>query len=326
VRIRGLRHIVRGVQSRRRLILAFSNYRHARALGAFDVVEAPDWQAEGLLFALRSRSLVTHLHTPHSVLLEFAREELDRDSRFADWLERLTVRRSAAITCPSELLVTHLRKAGWLTNHRVEIIRYPVDVSRFRAATPVESTTPSVLVVGRLERRKAPERVIAALSTLRAEGVSAEAVFVGFSNGMRDGIPYVDWLERLATELNVTCRFVGEIAWEELPTFYDASRVVCVPSDFESFSMAAVEGMAAARPVVVSDSVGASELLAPATHGQICSMEPEHLAVALKPFFVDGPFASKVGESNRRILESTCDPALIARAREVVYHSIATHR
>jgi glycosyltransferase involved in cell wall biosynthesis len=318
LRVRGLARVMPGAASHVRALLAMSNYWHARRLGRFDVVEAPEWQAEGLLFAvLRRHRLVTHLHTPNFVLSEFEQLPATADLRLADRMERFAARRSAVITSPSELLVRHLRDRGWLGKRQVELVRYPVDWRRFDVAAA--SGRPVVLCVGRIERRKAPELAVEALALLRARGVTAELVLAGRSSGYRDGLPYAEWLRQLADHCGVPCRVVGELHWPDIPQLYAGCRVVCVPSRFESFSMAAAEGMAAGAAVVLTEDVGAAELLAGADHGQVVAGAAEPLAAALAPFLQDERLAAEVGATNRSTVRAACDPATIAARRVALF-------
>jgi glycogen synthase len=322
VQVRGLGRLVRGPLSRQALLLALSNFLHARRLGRFDVVEGADWRAEGLLFALlRTTPLVTHLHTPTHVLQAYNQEVQDRDARFVSWLERTSARRSRRVTCPAGLLVAELRAQGWLTRH-VDVIRYPVEWTRFTKAAMRAPDTRSILFVGRLERRKAPERILRAVAELDRRGIAANAVFVGRGSGIRDGMNYGAWVEKLARELDVRCSFVGESRWDDIPEIYADAAVVCVPSEFESFSMAAVEGMAAGRPIVVTRTVGAAELLSDDPHGQVCGGDAEEVADALAPFLAEPDTAAAVGAANRELVISACDPTAIAEQRERLYREI----
>jgi glycosyltransferase involved in cell wall biosynthesis len=320
LRLRGLGRVTPGEASRVRAVLAISNYRHARMLGRFDVVETPDWQAEGLVFALlQPRRLVTHIHTPHSVLSEFAGDPVTRDLRWADRMERITTRRSALITSPSELVVRHLRDRGWLGKREVKLVRYPVDWARFTADQP--RVQPVVMCVGRIERRKAPELVVDALAQLRDRGIAAQLVLAGRSSGHRDGVPYADWVAERARTSGVPLRVAGEVDWAEIPKMYAACRVVCVPSRFESFSMAAAEGMAAASAVVLTTGVGAAELLAGAEAGQVVPADAAALADALAPFLSDEALAEQVGAANRVRVRQACDPDHIAALRVELFRA-----
>ena len=55
----------------------------------FDVIEVPDWGAEGFFFALaRSKPLVGQLHTPLKLIARYSGTPLGRDGQLADLLER----------------------------------------------------------------------------------------------------------------------------------------------------------------------------------------------------------------------------------------------
>jgi glycosyltransferase involved in cell wall biosynthesis len=316
----------RGEQTRTRLALAAANARYARELGPFDAIEVPDWQAEGLLLALCRRPVVAHLHTPHVVLEEFNQYGKNRDTSSSDLLERTAVRRARMITCPSRLLIEHLHARAWLGDRSVEVIRYPVDCERFTSLVPAGEAPPVVAVVGRVERRKSPERVVEALAVLQQRGVRASARFVGRSAGTRDGRPYAGWLREHAERLGVDVTFDDELMWQELPSVYGATRLTCVPSDFESFSMAAVEAMASGRPVLLSANVGASEILSEDPAGQVVEMSAHELADAMAPFLSDPSLATAVGRTNRELVELQCGPERVAARREALYQRVAGSR
>jgi hypothetical protein len=89
----------------------------------FDIIEYPDWAAEGLFFALvHSKPIVAHLHTPLPVISRYNGLSANTDNRWASALERFSVHRADLITSPSELLVKELKGLGWLQNQRVEVI------------------------------------------------------------------------------------------------------------------------------------------------------------------------------------------------------------
>src|SRR5205807_2646629 len=118
----------------------------------FDVVEIPDWMAEGLLFSLRGvLPVVAHLHTPLRLIREHNGLSMTRTDRWADALERIAVGCAHVITCPSRLLVERLEKSGWLKHHRVRVIRLPVGLDQWVGLPAGEATDPVILQVGRIE-------------------------------------------------------------------------------------------------------------------------------------------------------------------------------
>lgn len=322
---RGLRRLPRvprviGWQTAQRLRAAWSTSLEARRLlpGA-DIVESPDWGAEGLLFALRGRApVIVHLHTPLPLIRRWNGLAMHRDARWAAALERWTIRRAHAVTAPSRFIADEVARLGWLGGRRVEVIPNAVDRALWARCADVRDTAATVLFVGRLEARKAPEALVDAARTLGGAIKDVRAVFVGRSSGTREGRPYRDWL--LARPGADRCVFVGEVPRHELPALIAAARVVALPSHFDNFPMAVAEAMAAGRPVVVSSATGCAAMIE--AHGAGAVVPPGDgaaLAAALHPFLADAGHAAVVGERGRRVAADELDPAVIAGRRETVY-------
>ncbi len=322
VPVRGLGTLFHARGAAYRLKTALSCYVEYRRLGFQpDVIEAPDWFAEGLVFALlRSRPLVGHLHTPLLLVARYQGLDFDWDARLSNLIERTATRRSHVVTSPSQLLVHELRMAGWLGDRPVRIIRQPAAFGRWANVPPPQEAAPLVLAVGRLEPRKDPEVLIEAAARLAGDVKGLEVVFVGRSNHERDGKPYSDWLEELASRRNAPCRFVVEVPREELPAWYGRSRLAVVASRFDSFGVAGVEAMAAGRPVVCTSSTGIAELIDGTGAGSVVPpRDPDALAAALRPFLLDSASAAAAGREARELVIRHCSPERIAREREDCY-------
>ena len=322
VPVRGLGTLLRARGTAYRLKTALSCYVESRRLGFKpDVIEAPDWFAEGLVFALlRARPLVGHLHTPLLLVARYQGLDFDWDARLSNLIERTATRRSQIVTSPSHLLVHELRKAGWLGDRPVRIVRQPAALGRWADVPPAEKAAPLVLAVGRLEPRKDPEVVIEAAARLADDVKGLEVVFVGRSNHERDGKPYSDWLEELASRRNAPCRFIEEVPRDELPTWYGRSRLAVVASRFDSFGVAGVEAMAAGRPLVCTSSTGIAELVNGSRAGLVVPpRDPDALAAALRRFLLDPVLASSAGQEARELVVAHCSPERIAREREACY-------
>jgi glycosyltransferase involved in cell wall biosynthesis len=309
-----------------RLEGAFSSYLELRRLHLdIDVVEAPDWMAEGLAVALRgAHPLVAHLHTP---LLIVGREnptsyEWSRDGRLAASVERFAVRKADLATSPSHLLAEDLAREGWLDHLDLRVIRYPIDVRMWSATPSPKAARQRVLAVGRLEARKAPEVLVRAAALLSPELPELEVIFVGRSS-LRNGGSYKDWVANLARELSVTCRFVEEVPRNELPEWYTSSRVVAIPSRYDNFPYSGLEGMAAGRPLVCTEATGTAELLAGSAAGQVVpTNDPHAFARALRSYLQDPAHAVRAGLEARSLVERHCSPDRIAEEREACYRDV----
>ncbi|MEX5711528.1 glycosyltransferase family 4 protein [Parafrankia sp. FMc6] len=293
-----------------------------------DVIETQDGETRGLFTALGRRTpLVIHLHTPTMMDVRLRDPELSRKGELADRIDRFSALRADARTSPSQLLVDTLHELDWLRpDTDVDVIPYPFDNVPFASVPTAEHTGPNLVVVGRLEWRKGLDVLVEAASRLLARGVEAKLIFVGQSSGRIEGVETGAWLERKAAELGVPIRFEGHVSRTELPVLYGEGRAVVVPSRFESFSIAGLEGMAAARPVVATATTGVSTWVDRWKGGAVVPPEdPEAMADALEPFLTDQDHAAVVGLRGR-MGTAELDPARIAERREEVYlKAIARH-
>ena len=320
LRLRGLDRLVRAPKASERIRHALTCLLEAKRLGiAFDVVEAADWMAEGLGFALlRSRPLVVHLHTPLEVTSRYADPASRARNRLAAALEKAAARRADVLTSPSRRLLHELAPAGWLEDKPVRVVRLPIAAQPLEP--PPEPAAPTVLCVGRLEPLKAPDLLVEAAARLRGEIDSLEVVLVGRSAASRDGRPYGAWLESYARELDAPIRLVDQVPRAELARWYRAARVVVVPSRHENLPYAGLEALAHGRPVVCRATSGLAELLDGSGAGAVVREEgPGPLADALRPFLEDSERAARAASAARELVERHCSPDGIAAQREACY-------
>ena len=316
-------------QTALRLATATSCRRELPSLQtSFDVIESPEWLAESLLVRGKTTApVVVSLHTPLHVLFSFDVGRFHTDLRIADRLERAAVGRAASVTSSSRLLAETLAGDGWL-RQTPTIVPLPVDVETWSSTPPVAETGPEVLVVGRLEPRKAPEVAVEAATLLADEVPGVRVTFVGRSRGWREGRPYGEWTAALAERTAAPTHFIPQLPHPEMREQYAKARVVAVPSLFESFSLAAVEAMACGRPVVYTSRVGAAEVLRGTEAGaEVPINDPRALAAAVKPYLVDAGHAARAGAAAREIARSRCGPDIIAAQRERCYEdALVAHR
>lgn len=303
-----------------RIMTAASTFVHYRRLGLrFDVIEAPEWMAEGLLLA-RTRPLVAHLHTPVHLIASHRGKHSGADLRIADRLERASVLRASVVTAPSRLLSEQLARSGWLNGAEVQLVRYPIDLDRWASCPPVEDTGPTVLAVGRIEPRKSPETLVDAVAKLAPTVAGLEVVFVGRSNGRRAGQPYRRWVADRARRIGAPCRFVGSVPRDELLQWYGNARVVALASAFDNFPMAGLESMAAGRAVVCTSETGVAELICDSGAGTVVPPgDPGALAAGLRPYLIDKSVAARAGQAARAVVAEQCAPAVVAETRERCY-------
>ncbi|WP_261570759.1 glycosyltransferase family 4 protein [Frankia gtarii] len=285
-----------------------------------DVIETQDGETRGLVQALyRTRPLAIHLHCPTMLAVQLVGQPIGYKGRLADRLDRISVDLAAVVTSPSQLLVDTLRERGWLDRRAVEVIPNPFDAIPWRDVPDVAGTSPTVAAVGRLEAYKGVDVLLDASARLNRAGITHRLVLAGRPAGLIGGTPAGTWLARRARELGLDVEFPGHLSGAEIRDLYRRARAVAVPSRFESFSIAAVEAMAAGRPVVTTTRTGVAPFVERWGSGTaVPPDDAEALAAALAPFLLDPARAAACGARGRLgVVE--IDPAVIARRKEDAY-------
>ncbi len=129
------------------------------------------------------------------------------------------------------------------------------EVSAFQQANHIGAQT--IFFLGSLEPRKNLLALIEAFHEVLARTPQAELI-VGGSLGWK----YAPLFERVRTlGLEGKVRFLGPVAAEDLPRWYNACTVFAYPSLYEGFGLPALEAMACGTPVVTSNVTSLPEVV-----------------------------------------------------------------
>jgi glycosyltransferase involved in cell wall biosynthesis len=148
-----------------------------------------------------------------------------------------------------------------------------------------------VLLPGALERRKGGDVLLAA--ALRLAGHAPRLRYVLCGTGSQ-----ADALARAAAGLGRAVVFAG--FREDIGTCLAAADIVALPSRHEGLGVAALEAMAASRPVVASRVGGLAEVVVDGETGRTLPPEdPAALAHALQELADDPALRSRLGAAGR---------------------------
>lgn len=168
-----------------------------------------------------------------------------------------------------------------------------------------------VLFVGRLVHHKGIESFIRT-----AKNVSAKYLIVGEGNMKK-------YFEKIAKNLGLEKKviFVGKVSNEELPKYYKACDVFVLPSvsRLEAFGIVALEGMATAKPIVISDIPGVREIIENGKEGFYAEpMNENDFAEKINLLLKDEKLAEEIGKNARKkILENYTWDNVIGRIEEL---------
>ncbi len=167
---------------------------------------------------------------------------------------------------------------------KIHVIHNSVFVDRFKPV--VQNKDFDVLTVARLVKWKGIEEIIkvCANNELRL-------LVVG------DG-PEMQNLKQAANESGANVVFVGDVAQEQLPSYYSRSKAFVLNSNFEASSYSLIEAMACSLPVIASRKTGSAEVVRHSVDGYLID-ENFPLAEAVKTLFEDPKLALEMGRNAR---------------------------
>jgi glycosyltransferase involved in cell wall biosynthesis len=139
---------------------------------------------------------------------------------------------------------------------KLNVVRTPVDLQRFRADGPTAAADKrTLLFISRISTRKGVEEVIELSHRLADLGDSVRLLVIG---GPTQWSNYTSHLSRLNPHV---AEYIGEVASDELPELMRSATMLLVPSRYEPGSIATAEALGCGLPVVLSDEVGAGEVV-----------------------------------------------------------------
>lgn len=199
------------------------------------------------------------------------------------------------------------------------VVPNAVDVARFADAEPIPGELPpTLLFVGRLERRKGLEQLIRAFIRLKTRRGDVRLLVVG------EG-PERDRCQALVpARLRSDVVFLGRVGQDDLPRFYRSADVFVAPAlGGESFGIVLIEAMAAGTPVVASDIPGYRSVVRDDLHGRLVPPgDPSALAEALESLLDNPSRRRAMGQEAQRHVQGYDWSAVAARLR-TLYQQVA---
>jgi phosphatidylinositol alpha-1,6-mannosyltransferase len=260
------------------------------------------------------RPYVCYVHGEEMTLTETSRE--------LRWLTRRVVRGAAGLIANSRNTAAILTRDWGLPADRVHLLHPGVDTARFGPAARDPAARarlgwgarPVVLTVGRLQKRKGHDTLIAALpAVLRAVPDVLYAVV-----GDGEERPALEEQVRRAG-LGDHVLFLGERPDADLLTCYQQCDLFALPNrqvgqDIEGFGMVLLEAQACGKAVVAGASGGTAETMRVPDTGRIVPCEtPGPLAAVLTELLTDPGRLARMGAAGRRWAVEHFDWAALSR-------------
>jgi glycosyltransferase involved in cell wall biosynthesis len=208
------------------------------------------------------------------------------------------VRRSTFTICISHYtrsqVMNVVEREHWT---KLRVVHCGIDTDRFTPSPDGarRKAAPTVLAVGRLDRRKGHGLLVEALGRLVQDGTDVRVVVVG------EG-PERTTLERLARDLGVSDRLAlpGAVGQDEIGSWFASADVFCMPSLAEGLPVVLMEAMASGLPVVAPRLMGIPELVEDGVNGTLVTPgEGDALATALADQIADAKGRRRMGTAGR---------------------------
>lgn len=176
----------------------------------------------------------------------------------------------------------------------------------FRARIGFPDSHRYILFLSRLHVKKGLDILAEAFSILAQQHPDVHLVVAGPDDGAKAGFESLIAASGLADRVHLTGPLYGQ---EKIEAFVDAD-CFCLPSRQEGFSIAILEALACAIPVVISDQCHFPEV-ADANAGLIVTLDPGEVAKGLDTVLRNSALAQEMSRNGRRmILETFTWPAI----------------
>lgn len=211
------------------------------------------------------------------------------------------VRAAAHVITPSESSRRGALTLYGLDPAHVHTVPYGVDPAFFADAQRglAAVNEPYVLFAAMLHPRKNLEVLRQAMGLLAADGFPHRLVVAGRPAADGTDVAAIEHAARASLPDGAGRPvFLGEVLDADLAALMAGADAYCLPSLHEGFGLTALEAMACATPVVVSDRGALPEVVADA--GLVVAPEPGAVAGALRAVLADARIAADLRERGRR--------------------------
>jgi D-inositol-3-phosphate glycosyltransferase len=234
----------------------------------YQILHSHYWISGQLGWMLSERTSIPLVHTMHTMArvknLNMAEGESPEPAVRAIGEEQI-VKNAAALIANTDAEAASLVSLYDASQDNVFVVAPGVDLQRFtvgagKAATRVKlnisADAQMITFVGRVQPHKGPEVLVRAVAEMLHHSPHMRAklalVIVGGASG--SGAAEPERLQGLAKFLGVddVVHIKPPVERGELPDWYRASDLVCVPSYSESFGLVALEAQACGTPVIAT--------------------------------------------------------------------------
>lgn len=203
----------------------------------------------------------------------------------------------------------------FMPEDKIEVVPLGVDLDYFEKGETRKENT--IVSVGYLNRRKGFDILLRAMNTISDSFPESSLEIFG------DG-PQMDDLKRLAISEGVydSVTFHGHVDQSKVKDALKRATVFVHPSRSESFSPVRLEAMASGCPMVVTNIVGADEMVRDAKEGYVVEPTPDDIANSVCEILQSPELVTAMSRSSRDRAEQKYDWDKITDRYESIYQNL----
>lgn len=251
-----------------RCIYRFHSYRKKiqqaiLLLENVDVIEAPEYGAEGFYLKTCMYPVVIRLHTPTFLDRKTSGKKIFKKSQFyTHWCakqEVKTLKKFNYITSCSESLKNWVEEYFHINQSKIKVIYNPINAELWNSSSEdvtIFRESGSILFVGTVAEEKGVGDLIEACKIVLQKGYKIQLTIAGKLG------KYGNHLKENALKNDLTwCNFLGNLPRNELYQLYQENLIACFPSWWEGMGIVCTEAMTSGCIVIGSSSGGMSEII-----------------------------------------------------------------
>ena len=255
VQLKKLRMVYRFYSYRRRIL------KTVRQLRDVDVIEVPDYGAEGYFLTHLDIPVVVRLHAPAIIdrtmggILHYPISKF-----YLNWCASKDIqclRDFANFSACSYSMKEWYNRCFPQIKGQWTVIYNPLNTDQWIDSAPCQYTPNTILYAGTVVETKGVGELVEACRQLHDEGIPVQLTIAGKIGS------YAEQLQREVCECNLSewCHFTGNLTRDQLIPIYRSSMVICLPSYWENMPLVCLEAMAMGNVVIGSNSGGMAEII-----------------------------------------------------------------
>ncbi len=298
------------------------------------IIEGPNFSGELFIHSLfRKAPIVTRLHSHYSEIIQFYGWQMTFDLKLSCWLENAVILRSNLVICSTNLHAQLVCAEVGIRQDNVLIIPLGVPLANLEDTSEKRFDSPTILFIGRLEKRKGVHILIKAVPFILKEIPNAQILIIGrdtFLNheaSLFHGSENISFKSMLLRNIPEFClnnvKFLGYVEPEELNAYLKACDIFAAPSLYESAGFIYLEAMSYAKPVIGCRVGGVPEIVKDQETGFLVPPEdPVSLAKASVRLLNDHNLKKEMGLAARKHVERNFTREIMAENTLAAYRKV----